>query len=1027
MPRSATRYLALLALCVVAHVASVPGALATDALPGTGSVVTWQMPTPATFPAYANITLTVNATEVGGTIANVMFFYSVGSAGKIIGTVTSSSSTYSLVWPHVAPGTYSVGALALDTANVRRGAPPLTVTVGAGTPPPPPPPATYTLTVNGGAGAMGSGTYPGGTQVFITAGTPPSGQVFQHWNGPVANSFAPNTTVTMPAANVTVTAVFTTPAPIPQPVTSHPRLWVTQADLPRLQSWAVASNPIYQQGLGPVIAQAVTIYTTKFAPFYTATPPALPYPDPGDTQGYTGYLTEQYGLVLAFASLIATDPVIKVQYAQWARNMLMYAMNQAAQDHLTGAPFRDPLFAVYNRANGEGEGWPLIVDWIYPALSAQDKLTIRNVFMQWANDCLNAYTTGGDHPAPIGVTNSTILLPGGKPYRMAANNYYLGHARLLTMMALAIDAADDPPVNPSLPGPVLGNSLRSYLSDAVGAWLYQEYAMFGEPATIAADYGLVNNPSGAKLGIASGGLPPEGMLYGHSFAYILDQLLALHTAGFNNPALAGPQTKLIGAPVWDRFVNGFISSLVPAMQVFPGYVWLGPVYQMASYGDLLRLWITPDFVQPFALLTLLDRATGALDSTGQPLHSNAARWFATSALEGGAANLVQRMTNPWSLTEPILYFLLFDPTAPAPTDPRPTMPLIFTDVPAGRVLARTNWSPQATMFDYRGSWISINHQVGDAGQFELYRQGEWLTKEMSNYDNNALGMTTPYHNTLGLQNFALNGTPHNLNWFEGGEWANGSQWMLGASAGDPTTTTSTGPAYVFAHSDLTNLYNRPNIWTPADAALDITHASRSILWLNADYVVVYDRATSVHTGLFKRFHLNLVTAPTITGNIVTEVTPHGQRLFIQTLLPQNMTATVTHAAANLNPIAWLEPTQFQLAIEDPSKPVDVRFLHVLQGADPGAPMDTATLVQSMAGTAFDGAVFAHTAVFFVHDTHAAFTGTTLPLQTTPQTLFVTGLAPGTGYTVVTYSGYITITPGGSDATTDGAGVLRLVF
>ena len=138
MLRSTMRYLALLALCMVAHAASVPGALASDALPGTGPVVTWQMPTPATFPAYANITLKVNATEVGGTIANVMFFYSVGSAGKIIGTVTSSSSTYSLVWPNVAPGTYSVGALALDTANVRRGAPPLTIIVGAGTPPPSP-------------------------------------------------------------------------------------------------------------------------------------------------------------------------------------------------------------------------------------------------------------------------------------------------------------------------------------------------------------------------------------------------------------------------------------------------------------------------------------------------------------------------------------------------------------------------------------------------------------------------------------------------------------------------------------------------------------------------------------------------------------------------------------------------------------------------------------------------------------------------------------------------------------------------
>lgn len=37
------------------------------------------------------------------------------------------------------------------------------------------------------------------------------------------------------------------------------------------------------------------------------------------------------------------------------------------------------------------------------------------------------------------------------------------------------------------------------------------------------------------------------------------------------------------------------------------------------------------------------------------------------------------------------------------------MPLVFTDAPAGRVVARTDWSPHATMFDYRGSWITLNH------------------------------------------------------------------------------------------------------------------------------------------------------------------------------------------------------------------------------------------------------------------------------------------------------------------------------
>ena len=140
-------------------------------------------------------------------------------------------------------------------------------------------------------------------------------------------------------------------------------------------------------------------------------------------------------------------PASRIRDAQYARNLIMYAMNQAALGHLAGAPFRDPMFAVYNRANASGQDWPLAIDWIYnakdasnaPILTAADKLTIRNVFLTWANECLNASTTGGDHPVPIGVTNSAQLLPGNQPYRMASNNYYLGHARLLTMMALCMD------------------------------------------------------------------------------------------------------------------------------------------------------------------------------------------------------------------------------------------------------------------------------------------------------------------------------------------------------------------------------------------------------------------------------------------------------------------------------------------------------------------------------------------------------------------------------------------------------------
>ncbi len=884
----------------------------------------------------------------------------------------------------------------------------------------------YTLTVVNGSG---SGQYAAGAVVAIAANTPSAGQVFTGWTGAaVASANSANTTLEMPAAATTVTANFGSPAPIPFPVTTHPRLWITQNDLPRLQSWATSSNPIYEQGMLPVLNNAVSIYNTQFFPGGVPNPN---YPDPGDTQGYTGYLTEQYGAVLAFNSLIDPNPANRILYAQYARNLIMYAFNIAALGPLSGAPFRDPMFPTYNRANGQGEQWPLIVDWIYnatdaggnPILTASDKATIQTVFLLWANECLNASTAGGDHPVPVGVTNSLQLLPGNLPYRMASNNYYIGHAREIAMMALSIDPADDPPLNASLPGSTLGNTLRSYILNATGAWLYQQYAMMGDATTVVNGYGIGGN--GAGFGLAAGGLPPEGMLYGESFGFALGELLALQTAGFNNVAYSGPQINLIGAPVWDRWVTGIISSLTPTAQVFSSASYLGPLYQYGSYGDILRLWVTPDYMRPFSLLAMMD------EETGVTTHINAARWFVVNAAQGGPGFLMSRITDPWSFTETILYYMLLDPAAAAGTDPRPTYPAIFYDPGAGRIFAHSDWTSHNTMFDYRASWESINHQDGDGGQFEFFRKGEFLTKEMSNYDNNAVGLTSVYHNTLSLQNYCANGTPSNLQWDEGGEWANGGQWILGSNNGDPSTVMSSGPGYIYAASSLTNLYNRPDFWSPPDAAMSITQVTRSIVWLNNDYIVVYDRATSQNTGLFKQFHLSLVTNPIIAGSVSTETMADGQQLFIQTLLPLNASIGSVYGAGNLNPIAQLEPTQYIFTVEDPTLPTDTRFLHVLQGADPGVGMARATYLQSTNGTAFDGAVFGNSAVYFPQSASAVFTGAAFAAPSGVHTMLVTGLSPNTGY------GYsvqpagsgntVTVSLNGASATTDSAGLLLLSF
>jgi hypothetical protein len=591
-------------------------------------------------------------------------------------------------------------------------------------------------------------------------------------------------------------------------------------------------------------------------------------------------------------------------------------------------------------------------------------------------------------------------------------------------MSLAFDPADDPAVNVNVPAPVLGNSLRSYITDATGAWLYQQYAMLGEPSEIVQNLGLA---PGAKVGLASGGLPPEGMLYGHSYAYILGELLALKTAGFADPALSGPQAALANnAPVWDRFVRGMITSLVPAPQVAPSQPWLGSIYQMASYGDTLRLWITPDFMASFALLGLLDQ------QNGDPSRLNAERWWVTNAVEGGGATLLNRVANPWTygMQNALLYFLLLDPAAPAATDPRPGYATAFYDAPQGRLVEQTAWSPSATMFDFRCSWISINHQQADANQFEFYRNGEWLTKGVANYDNNIGGLTTDYHNTLSLKNWCTAGTPVNLGWWELPFWQRGSQWQLGGAAGDPVASVSVQSGYTYVFGDTTALYNKPSVWQPASAATDISHSSRSLLWLKPDRLVVYDRATSKTAGLFKRFNLALTATPSVvatpTGNIVMMTTAKHQHLYITPLLPVGSTITSVPVGAELNPIAQLEPVNHRIVLENPADPTDVRFLHVLEGADQNKAADPAVVVPSGAGTAFDGALVLDTIVMFKRDVAVPFASVTYSVPDTTAHHYVTGLSPNTGYLVTTQIAnntiQVTIAPGGA-VLSDSAGVL----
>ncbi len=728
--------------------------------------------------------------------------------------------------------------------------------------------------------------------------------------------------------------------------TEHPRLWITAADIPRLRGWAVDSNPLYKQGLVALAANAKNDMDAGH----------VPNQDEGGAT-WDQYPSEMYAQLFAFLSLIENDAAARADYAQRARTLLMHVINEAAKGAAAGQPFRDPAFSTSDRSRWWGEGFALTVDWIYPTLSPQDKASIRQVFLRWAQENHNASTTDYNHPQPQDVYSDTVLLADPVRVRWSANNYYQAHMRNLGLMALAFDPADDP-----------DGQLRGYLREAASAWLY------------VTDHLLRND--------ARGGLSPEGFEYGpDALGFTAQFLLALRTAGQDNPATWGKQVVWTDNPFWRATVPAFFHSLSPAPTTYADFDWLGPVYQPAWFGDGQDYWaLNP--VALFGPLGLLAAGSGDTETL------DAARWLVRNTPPGGPTQdaFLQRVSGTEVFRDAILTFLLFDPAATPAADPRSGQPTHLYSEGSGRILARTSWDTTASFFAYLLGWITIDHQLAEGNQFAFYRRGEWLTKGRVGWDGTNEACTvgrSDYHNNLALENSYAASAEAWQNLCQ----TNGSQWIRGAATDGRILAHSFGAGFVYALGNATGLYNNQ-----AGDAADVAHVSRSILWLQPDFVLVYDRAVTQTAGRFKRFWLNLPSEPAISGHRATASTAGGQQIFVTTLLPANASLSVQAMETGIGE-ANGEPMASRLQVEAPGGPADVRFLHLLQGANAGTTAREPVLIQSSSGAAFTGVALADTAVFFPVQVDASFTELVYRAPQTVQRHLITGLTPGSGYTV----------------------------
>jgi hypothetical protein len=748
---------------------------------------------------------------------------------------------------------------------------------------------------------------------------------------------------------------------------AHPRLWITATELPRLRAWASDANPVWASGLKVAIDRIrVTVDRGRLQ-------------DDG-SNGWVQDPVESYAEALAFASLIEPDVAQRGADAERARKLLMRGISAAAKGS-ANAPYRSPSFAIDDRSRWWGESWPLTVDWIYPYLSTSDKATIRAAFLNWiAADTQGGQTTD-DHPMPIGVYNSPRLLADPVAVKWATNNYYTAHARNIALMALALDPADDP-----------GGVLSSRLRVATGGFLYVTDALL-------------------RTGLA-GGAAPDGMEYGpQSLGYVAETLLALHSAGVDNPVTYGRQVTFNGNPFWDQVGRWVLSSLSPAPVTGSDGE---PIWLPVPYGDAQN-YGSPDWIQAFGPLGIYDESVGG--------HANRlamSRWIEQQTPPGGVAGLLNRVSDPDYVRDSILYFLLFDPAASPPSDPRPPWPTLNIAPGVGEISDRTGWGPDATWFTFTDSWNMVDHQSGDGLSFGLFRRGEWLTKAVTGYDVN----TSDFKNTLAVQN---DPPEHNdPGDYRHIDWEHGSQYGYIVNGPGRLLATSDSNQYLYVTADATNLYN-----SSYEGSTDVVEVVRSIVWLKPDIVVVNDRVATHKSGRFKRFFLQLPRMPATRGDQATITTAKGQQLALSALLPAGASLRggkipidSNQNVADEGQVANGEPMKDRLEIDAPGNPAATRFLNVIQALDTGQTARSTTLVQSSSGTPVDGAAVGATVVLFPVQPPGSSPNITLHLPSGESSIIVTGLQPRTAYAATVTGNGLSIHRG-AGPTSDSGGVLAI--
>lgn len=240
------------------------------------------------------------------------------------------------------------------------------------------------------------------------------------------------------------------------------------------------------------------------------------------------------------------------------------------------------------------------------------------------------------------------------------------------------------------------------------------------------------------------------------------------------------------------------------------------------------------------------------------------------------------------------------------------LPLQYFAQGTGLLTARSDWGSTPTwVSEQMGNILNADHQSWTPGQLQIQRGADDLlvnAPAVGEYRGGAKNST--YGNTIVVN--------------DNGDGVQTYPYSMGYWYGSPGVTVT---AYEAAGNHVYMAGNYAAAYSPATnpgSGGPVSELTREVVYLQSNYVVVYDRVTTLKDTYPKEQRWHFLNAPTVTGNAFVE-TVGNSRLFGQTFSTVPLTTTVA-------PVQVGNATVQELITQNSSANASVRYVTAFQTA-----------------------------------------------------------------------------------------------